>query len=222
MDAIVRPHDLERTRVRVRYNKSQDVDLSDRLIALCALIFLAPLLLLTAICVFLSDPGPVFFGHSRIGYGGEIFKCLKFRTMVVDADRMLTEHLLNDAGARIEWARDHKLRNDPRVTFLGKYLRIWSIDELPQLLNVLLGDMRIVGPRPIVRSEIEKYGRFFSHYTSVPPGLTGLWQISGRNEVSYRRRVAADVFYVRNRTRLLDLKIMFATIETVVTTRGAS
>jgi exopolysaccharide production protein ExoY len=222
MDATARPYGFQRSRGRDRKYKSQDVDLFDRTVALCALVFLAPLLILTAILVFITDPGPIFFGHSRIGYGGKSFKCLKFRTMVVDADRMLAEHLRNNAGARLEWARDHKLRDDPRVTFLGKYLRIFSIDELPQLLNVVLGDMRLVGPRPIVSSEIEKYGRFFSHYTSVPPGLTGLWQISGRNEVSYRRRVAADVFYVRNRTRLLNLKIMFATIETVVTTRGAS
>jgi lipopolysaccharide/colanic/teichoic acid biosynthesis glycosyltransferase len=192
----------------------------DRIIALAALIALLPLLIVMTICIAVLDPGPIFFNHRRIGYKGDTFGCLKFRSMVVDADRRLAELLERDPRARLEWQLDHKLRSDPRITPFGKFLRKSSIDELPQLINVLRGEMRIVGPRPIVANEVEKYGRFFAHYSSVVPGLTGLWQVTGRNDVSYRRRVATDVFYVRNRTLLLDLKIMLATVGTVLTAKG--
>jgi len=161
----------------------------DIILSLVIMLFLAPLLIMVAAIIFFTDPGPVIFGHQRVGRNGAKFKCLKFRSMVMDADARLAELLASDPVARQEWAMDHKLRNDPRITPFGRFLRKSSIDELPQLINVLLGDMSLVGPRPIVTAEIVRYGRYFDHYCRVRPGLTGLWQISGRNDISYRRRV---------------------------------
>jgi lipopolysaccharide/colanic/teichoic acid biosynthesis glycosyltransferase len=163
---------------------------------LAALIFMAPLLLAIAALICLQDGGPVLFGHERIGKDGRRFKCLKFRSMVLDAEDQLTALLRTDRAAYEEWRRDHKLRNDPRITPLGRFLRKSSLDELPQLINVLKGEMSLVGPRPIVAAEIHRYGRYFTRYCSARPGVTGLWQISGRNEVDYRRRVAMDVLYL--------------------------
>jgi lipopolysaccharide/colanic/teichoic acid biosynthesis glycosyltransferase len=220
MSASAYPSEVVRNSSNQYSKYATKFNLLDRTIALVALIALAPLLILTAVCIAIFDPGPIFFSHRRIGYKGQTFGCLKFRSMVVDADRRLAELLERDPRARLEWHLDHKLRNDPRITPFGKFLRKSSIDELPQLFNVLRGEMRIVGPRPIVAGEIEKYGRFFQHYTSVVPGLTGLWQVTGRNDVSYRRRIATDVFYVRNRTLWLDFKIMLATVGTVLTAKG--
>lgn len=139
---------------------------------------------------------------------------------MVDSDQRLQLLLQRDVRARMEWHRDQKLRNDPRITWVGYLLRKSSIDELPQLINVFRGEMRIVGPRPIVQGEVHRYGRFFSHYVSVVPGITGLWQVSGRNDVSYRRRVAADVYYIRNRSTFLDAKIMLATFGAVFAGSG--
>jgi lipopolysaccharide/colanic/teichoic acid biosynthesis glycosyltransferase len=195
--------------------------LIDILVSVMALIFLAPLMLLVAMIVFLADPGPVIFGHRRVGRNGSSFKCLKFRSMVTNADVRLADLLANDHNARVEWASTHKLRNDPRITSVGRFLRKSSIDELPQLFNVLLGHMSLVGPRPIVAAEIEKYGRYYGHYCSVRPGITGLWQISGRNDISYRRRVAADVAYARTKTWLFDVKILILTIPHVLLARGS-
>ena len=190
-------------------------------IASCALIFLAPLLLVVAGLVYLVDPGPIFFAHRRLGRDGRSFPCLKFRTMVVDAEQRLKQLLLTSEEAREEWARDFKLRRDPRITPIGNFLRKSSIDELPQLINVLRGEMSIVGPRPIVEGEIERYGRYYAHYSAVKPGLTGLWQVSGRNDVTYRRRVALDVTYARNKCLGLDLRILAMTVPAVLTAKGS-
>ncbi len=193
----------------------------DIAIAILALIFLAPLLIVVAAVTWIIDPGPVFFAHRRIGRDGKMFPCLKFRTMVVDADRRLQHLLATDPVARAEWARDFKLRRDPRITAIGGFLRRSSIDELPQLWNVLHGEMSIVGPRPIVQDEVERYGRYFIHYMAVKPGLTGLWQVSGRNDVSYRRRVALDVTYARNKCLGLNLRILMMTVPAVLLAKGS-
>ena len=189
--------------------------------SLSILVFAAPLMLAIALLIWLQDGGNVLFGHTRIGYNGQRFKCLKFRSMVMDADVRLKRLLDSSPEAREEWARDHKLRQDPRITPLGAFLRKASLDELPQLINVLRGDMNLVGPRPIVDGEIERYGRYFQHYCSVRPGITGLWQISGRNDVSYRRRVAMDVIYARVKSPIMDLYILIGTIPAVLFRKGS-
>jgi exopolysaccharide production protein ExoY len=186
-----------------------------------ALAFLAPLLLVIAVLVRLQDGGPALFGHTRIGKNGRHFACLKFRSMAPDADARLAALLRDDPRAREEWLRDHKLKNDPRVTPLGRFLRMSSLDELPQLLNVLKGEMSLVGPRPIIAAEISRYGRFYGRYCSVRPGLTGLWQVSGRSEVDYRRRVALDLLYIRRRNFRFYATILVATIPAVFSRRGA-
>ena len=193
----------------------------DIILALAALLFFAPLMLVVAVCVYIMDPGPILFGHKRIGRDGQTFRCWKFRSMVVDADARLAALLASDPEARADWQRDHKLRNDPRITALGRFLRRSSLDELPQLFTVVVGEMSLVGPRPIVAAEAVRYGRYFNDYCRVRPGITGLWQISGRNDVSYRRRVALDVTYVRSKSLPLDLKIVFLTIPRVLLSKGA-
>ena len=197
---------------------SRGLDVS---IALAALIFMLPLLLTLAIAVKLSDGGPVLFSHRRIGRDGRVFGCLKFRSMVVDAEARLNALLATDEAARREWALDHKLRNDPRVTAFGNFLRRSSLDELPQLINVLRGEMSIVGPRPIVQGEVSRYGRRFASYCAVRPGITGLWQVSGRNDVSYRRRVACDVVYARRRSLGRDVFIILWTVPAVLKGQGS-
>lgn len=192
-------------------------------LAICVpiLIFVAPLMLLIAALIKLSDPGPAMFGHTRVGFGGASFKCWKFRTMVVDADARLAELLASDPEARREWDADHKLRNDPRVTRLGAFLRKSSLDELPQIFNVLRGEMSLVGPRPIVSAEIGRYGRWIKDYASVRPGITGLWQVMGRNDVEYRKRVAYDVFFARKQSVARYLVILFATVPAVLGRSGS-
>ena len=193
----------------------------DVLGAFVLLVVLAPLMLLIALIVFTADPGPVLFRQKRIGLNGKLFNCFKFRTMATDAEARLESVLANDTLARAEWARDHKLRDDPRVTKIGKFLRTTSLDELPQLWSVLKGEMSLVGPRPIVENEAVRYGRYLSHYCAVRPGLTGLWQISGRNDVSYRRRVAYDVLYVRTARITDNLRILALTVPSVLAKRGS-
>lgn len=195
--------------------------LIDVAIALAAFVFLFPLLVVIAICVALSDRGPVFFAQDRVGFGGRMFRCYKFRTMAVDADARLKKLLAENPRARDEWLRDHKLRDDPRIVGIGSFLRKSSLDELPQLINVLRGDMSLVGPRPIVPSEIYRYGCYFHHYCDVRPGITGLWQISGRNDTSYRRRVAFDVAYSRSRSAAFNLKILLLTVPCVLLAKGS-
>ncbi len=180
-----------------------------------------PFLILLAIVLQIDSPGSAFFVQQRIGRHGKPFKCFKFRTMHVDADRLLREILAQSAEARAEWEADHKLRCDPRVSRFGKIVRKLSLDELPQLINILRGEMSVVGPRPIIQAEIPKYGSFFADYCAVKPGLTGLWQVSGRNDVSYDQRVQLDVEYRRRASTLLDLTIIAKTVPAVVFARGS-
>lgn len=184
------------------------------------LVALSPFMLAVVGLIRAGGASPLF-SHSRIGKHGRTFQCYKFRTMVMDADRVLNAHLANNLEAREEWSRDHKLRNDPRVTALGRFLRRTSLDELPQLINVLKGDMALVGPRPVVHEELEKYGDALREYLSVRPGVTGLWQVSGRNDTGYAQRVALDAWYVRNRSVLLDMRILVRTLAVPFGGRGA-
>jgi exopolysaccharide production protein ExoY len=186
-----------------------------------ALLFFAPLLILVALAIAILDPGPIFFAHSRIGRGNRMFPCLKFRSMVVDSAARLERALASDPALRAQWNLDHKLKDDPRITRIGRFLRKSSLDELPQLLNVLRGDMSLVGPRPIVPAEVRHYGRYFREYCEVKPGITGLWQISGRSDTSYRRRVALDVTYVRTRSLVLNIAIIFKTIPAIILAKGS-
>jgi exopolysaccharide production protein ExoY len=193
----------------------------DTVAALAAIAALLPLFALLCLAVRAELPGPVLFRQRRIGFKGEEFVCLKFRTMAIDAERALREYLANNEDARREWQTTHKLRNDPRITMFGRCLRRSSLDELPQLFNVLVGHMSIVGPRPIVAEEIPRYQEHFSLYASARPGLTGLWQISGRNTTSYPQRVAYDVDYVRNWSLIRDIRILLATANHVWEQNGA-
>lgn len=193
----------------------------DVVLSLGLLAILAPVLLLVALLIAITDPGPVVFAHRRVGRNGRKFKCLKFRSMYVGAEQRLEAILRDDPELRAIWERDHKLPDDPRITGIGKFLRVTSLDELPQLFNVLRGEMSLVGPRPIVLAEISRYGRYINHYYAVRPGLTGLWQVSGRSSTTYRRRVAADVKYARIRSLKIDMQILAATIPAVVNGRGS-
>jgi Undecaprenyl-phosphate galactose phosphotransferase WbaP len=186
---------------------------------LLALVFF-PLMVVILVLTWGQD-GSVIYEHRRVGRGGRMFGCLKFRTMVADADQALGVLLEHDAQLRAEWARDHKLRNDPRVTRLGRFLRRTSLDELPQIWNVLRGEMSLVGPRPVVREELLRYGRNAEIYLAARPGITGLWQVTGRNNTDYRRRVALDTYYVRNQSFWLDLYILLRTTRVVLGRDGA-
>ena len=188
----------------------------DIVFSLFVLILGSPLFLLLAVLVKLSSRGSVFYRQRRIGRGYKGFGCLKFRTMRRDADRVLASMLEADPKLRAEFERDHKLKRDPRITPLGKFLRRSSLDELPQFINVLRGEMSVVGPRPIVWDELPRYGRNMDEVLSVRPGLTGLWQVSGRNNLTYRTRVRLDLTYVRNRSFWLDLGIVLRTIGVVL------
>lgn len=183
--------------------------------------FTIPLLLVIALLIYFDSPGPVIFAHRRIGKNGAPFNCYKFRTMVCNAQEVLAEYLTNNSAAKAEWERDFKLKNDPRITKIGTFLRKTSLDELPQLINVLKGEMSLVGPRPIVKDEITKYGEYIQDYYLVHPGLTGLWQVSGRNDVDYDSRVKMDSWYVRNWSVSLDIVMLLKTIKVVIGKNGA-
>lgn len=193
----------------------------DLAIAGAALLVALPFFLIVAALVR-ADGGPAFYAHPRVGRGGRIFGCLKFRSMVVDSQARLEALLAADPAARAEWDRTRKLRNDPRITRIGRILRATSLDELPQLINVLKGEMSIVGPRPVTQAELDRhYGAAAAHYLSVRPGITGLWQVSGRSETSYDQRVALDVAYVSQASLLGDVRILLRTPAAVLSRRGA-
>jgi len=192
----------------------------DVALATACLMLLWPLMLATALFVWLSGPGPIIFRHVRVGRDGMPFVCFKFRTMNKQAEKLLTELLGTCGTLRHEWQSNQKIRRDPRVTRVGQLLRRYSIDELPQLFNVLLGDMSMVGPRPIVEAEIDRYGVNFADYCRVKPGITGLWQISGRNCLSYERRVELDSLYARNRSLRGDVAIVIRTVPVVLRGSG--
>ncbi|MEL6472951.1 MAG: sugar transferase [Pseudomonadota bacterium] len=193
----------------------------DLLIAVPALVFLLPVLAVIGLCIKLGDGGPMIYRQDRRGLNGQSFRCRKFRTMVVNADQKLDAILKSDPQRAAEWEQDQKLRDDPRITRLGKFLRKTSLDELPQLLNIISGEMSIVGPRPIVSNEVRRYGEFIRYYDSVRPGVLGLWQISGRNDTTYAERVALDTKYAIERSVFLDLKIFVLAIPAVLFSRGA-
>lgn len=184
-------------------------------------ILILPVLAVIALKIYFDSPGPVIFKHIRIGKDGKAFGCYKFRTMCMDADKKLAELLANDAAAKIEWERDFKLKDDPRVTKVGKFLRKTSLDELPQIFNVLKGEMSLVGPRPVVEAELEKYGEYLDDYLMVRPGITGMWQVNGRSDTTYEERVHMDSWYVRNWSIWIDIMLLWRTLKSVIKCEGA-
>src|SRR4030095_3674646 len=195
-----------------------------RLFDFCFAILILPIFLpvmaLIIVLIKLDSKGSLIFSHKRVGKGGRLFSCYKFRTMVENAEDLLGE-VLKDHEARQEWKKDFKLRDDPRITGIGKFLRKFSFDELPQIFNVLKGDMSFVGPRPIVEEEINKYGSDIKYYQDVRPGITGLWQINGRNDTDYFIRVRLDKNYILNRSISLDMRIVIKTFPAVLSRRGS-
>ena len=190
--------------------------LGDITFALTVLTLGSPLLLLIALAVKVTSSGPIFFGHKRLGKNGETFRCWKFRTMYPDAECRLVKLLGSDPELYKEYALTHKLKKDPRVTPLGHLLRVTSLDELPQVVNILRGEMSVIGPRPIIAEEVPHYGEHFHEVFSVLPGITGLWQSSGRNNLSYERRVVLDLEYVRGYSLRLDWKIFLRTVKVLL------
>lgn len=188
----------------------------DIAVALSGIILLAPLLLLCLLAILLTSSGPVLFSHRRVGFNGKHFGCLKFRTMATDAPERLHKLLESDPDAAAEWAVNRKLRHDPRVTAIGDILRRTSLDELPQLFNVLKGDMSLVGPRPVTDEELVRYSDSVSAYLACRPGITGLWQVSGRSKTTYAKRVACDAFYAHHWSMALDAKIIIVTIPSLL------
>ncbi len=193
----------------------------DILLVLISLPVLVPLLAMISAFVVLSSRGPVFYSHRRIRQNGVFFSMWKFRTMCENSAEVLEDHLRSHPDARAEWNRTHKLKKDPRITSVGRVLRRYSMDELPQVWNVMRGQMALVGPRPIVAAEVEKYGEGFRHYCRVKPGLTGLWQVSGRSELTYAQRVALDCDYVERWSLRRDVVILTRTFSSVVNKDGA-
>lgn len=201
------------------------VDYLTRILDISMIMLAAPyivlVILMIAISTKIDSPGPVFYRQERIGRYGRKFHVYKFRTMVQNADQILQKYLDSSPELKAQWVETQKLKEDPRITRLGAMLRKTSLDELPQLWNILLGEMSLVGPRPIVASEVEKYGQCFELYTQVRPGLTGLWQVSGRNNTTYEHRVELDEYYVRHRSLKLYSKILWKTIFVVLKKEGA-
>ena len=193
----------------------------DYTLTLLGTIAISPILLFIAIWIYKDSPGPVIFKHIRIGKDGKPFPCYKFRSMCVDAKEKLEELLANDPAAREEWERDFKLKNDPRITKSGAFLRKTSLDELPQIFNVLKGEMSLVGPRPIIQEELERYGEYVGDYLMVKPGITGMWQVSGRSDIEYHERVLLDSWYVRNWSVWIDIVMLFKTFAVVAMRKGA-
>lgn len=203
--------------LRYRYVKR----ILDILLVLLSIPVLLPVIALISALVILSSPGPVFYSHRRIRQNGAFFSMWKFRTMCVNSAEVLEDYLTSQPKARAEWSRTHKLKRDPRITAVGRFLRRYSMDELPQVWNVLRGQMTLVGPRPIVAAEVEKYGEGFYHYCRVKPGLTGLWQVSGRSELTYPQRVALDCAYVEHWSLRRDVVILLRTFSSVANKDGA-
>ncbi|SHI13506.1 Sugar transferase involved in LPS biosynthesis (colanic, teichoic acid) [Clostridium collagenovorans DSM 3089] len=190
----------------------------DVIIASLALVILSPVFIIIFICIKVDSSGPAVFGHTRIGENGKLIKVYKFRSMVENAEEVLRNFT---AEQKKEFEKNFKLENDPRITKVGNFLRKTSLDELPQLFNIILGNMSIVGPRPIIKKEIQKYGEYADKLFSVKPGLTGYWQANGRSDTSYEERVQMDMFYIDNRSISMDVKIIFKTIISVIKKEGA-
>jgi exopolysaccharide production protein ExoY len=221
--------DLIGTRGRLRIStttSSRPVGLTskrviDIILAVSGIILLAPLFVICFVAVTFSSPGPALFGHRRVGFNGRKFDCLKFRTMVADAPERLRNLLETDPLVAAEWTTSRKLQNDPRVTAIGAILRKSSLDELPQLFNVLKGEMSIVGPRPVTEEELVRYSSAVNAYLACRPGITGLWQVSGRSATTYGKRIACDTFYANNWSLSLDAKILIVTLPAVLITDAA-
>ncbi|OCQ94644.1 galactosyl-1-phosphate transferase [Oscillatoriales cyanobacterium USR001] len=188
----------------------------DILFSLSVLILFAPVYLLLALLIALSSPGPVFYVQERVGKNRQLFKCLKFRTMVENADEILMEIMETSPHLRQEFEDNFKLKHDPRITWIGRFLRVTSLDEFPQFWNVLKGDMSVVGPRPLVVDELPRYGRHINKILTIRPGITGMWQVSGRNDIPYPRRVQIDLYYVNAKNIWMDLWIVVKTIGVVI------
>lgn len=193
----------------------------DYITAAILLAFLAPLMLSIALLIKLQDGGPVLFRQQRCGRNGKAFACFKFRSMRTDAESVLQRVLEDNPAARLEWRASQKLQNDPRITPLGRFLRKSSLDELPQLLNILCGDMSLIGPRPVTFGELPRYGRKVHYYYLARPGVTGLWQVNGRNRLTYQQRVDFDADYVREWSFARDIRIIVKTIPAVLFFDGA-
>ncbi|MCM2293287.1 sugar transferase [Allorhizobium sp. BGMRC 0089] len=209
---------LKAARSRKFFSAKYLLDISFSVLGLIAI---GPFMIMMCALLLTLQGRPIFISHRRIGQNGVLFPCMKFRTMVRDADEALKKHLATNPAARAEWDATRKLKEDPRITPLGSILRKTSIDELPQLFNILRGEMSIVGPRPITVSEADLYGEKFADYMKVRPGLTGLWQISGRNDVSYAERVALDVRYVEEQNFWRDIQIIIKTVPAVLASHGS-
>ena len=193
----------------------------DVVVTQCGLFFVVPFGILLGVLIYIDSPGPILFAHRRIGQGGKFFPCYKFRSMVPNAQQILEQYLLQHPEAREEWNRDFKLKDDPRITRMGRFLRKTSLDELPQLLNVLRGEMSLVGPRPIVQAEVSKYGDYIHDFYLVPPGITGMWQVNGRSDTTYEQRVEMDSWYVRNWSVWIDMVYLLKTFKVVLERKGA-
>jgi len=215
LDSSSKYHSV-RLRIAMFGKRSLDVAVSS-----LAMLFLLPLLTVVMATLLIVQGRPIFISRGRVGRGGTNFPCFKFRTMVTNAEETLREYLSHNENALKEWRDTQKLKNDPRITPLGHFLRKSSLDELPQLMNVLRGEMSLVGPRPIVRDEMARYGDYIEDYLQVRPGITGLWQVSGRSDLSYENRVELDVRYVREWNLWLDTVIIAKTVPAVLRSEGA-
>jgi len=234
LSSSVSPYDVSASadwvRVRAPYHGAYPARLfryrvvkrvGDLFLTVLVMPILLPLLLVLSLLVRITSPGPIFFSHRRICKNGAFFSMWKFRTMCVNSSEVLERYLAAHPEARREWNQNHKLQHDPRVTPIGRVMRRYSLDELPQVWNVITGRMSLVGPRPIVAAEVEKYGKCFSCYTRVKPGVTGLWQVSGRSTLTYDARVKLDCNYVARWSLLRDFKILLLTVRSVVNQEGA-
>jgi len=208
----------------ISHNRVKDLikRIFDIIFSIFALLFLTPVFIIIALLMKIISPGPIFFGHKRIGKNGKFFRVYKFRTMVPDAEKILEEWLNNNPKLKEEYEKDFKLKDDPRIVpIIGNFMRKSSLDELPQFFNSLIGDMSVVGPRPIVEKELEKYHRFAPKLLSVKPGVTGLWQVSGRNDIDYEERVAIDMEYIDTQSFIGDMKIIIQTVLVMIFRKGA-
>ncbi|NER21010.1 MAG: sugar transferase [Symploca sp. SIO1B1] len=194
--------------------------LFDVLFSLSILILFCPVYLLLVILIAINSPGPIFYIQERVGKDYKRFGCIKFRTMVTNADEMLSDMMADSPALREEFEDNFKLKQDPRITRIGKFLRYTSLDEFPQFWNVLKGDMSVVGPRPLVPEELPKYGRYMDKVLTIRPGITGLWQVSGRNDIPYQRRVQIDVYYVNFKNFWMDIWLIVKTIGVMIFPRG--
>jgi len=190
----------------------------DVILATIALVVLSPIFLIIAIAIKIESKGPVFFKHTRIGKNGKIIKLYKFRSMVINAEELIKSFTPEQMK---EYKENYKLTNDPRITKIGKFLRKTSLDELPQLLNIIKGDLSIIGPRPVVTDELEKYGANTEKFLSVTPGLTGYWAANGRSCTTYKQRMQMELYYIDNLSLKMDVKVFFKTIEAVIKREGA-